>query len=190
MKRQHLMMSPITGSLLVAWLLFFAPGAKAGGKHHQPFPKPEPPLRVEVLSLPPIDGPIGGAAQLDLNTLGTPITEILDRAEGLPPNATDSETFEIPEGHYLILDYVGVRANLDRFPPEDLRLALFMRADRFSAPIGFAEVIGHEVFATVPMSIVVEGHLKFALLGSLASALPTSVRYSIGGRLVPAPAAE
>jgi hypothetical protein len=189
MKRQHLMVSLIAGSLLVAWLSFLAPSARAGGKHH-PHPKPEPPLRVEVLSLPPIDAPVGGAAQLDLNTLGTPITAILDRAEGLPANATDSETFEIPEGHYLILDYVGVRANLDRFPPEDLRLALFMSADRFSAPIGFAEVIGHEVFATVPMSIVVEGHLKFALLGSLASALPTSVRYSIGGRLVPAPAAE
>jgi hypothetical protein len=164
------MTRPFALALLLPALLA-AGAAHAGGNKR--------PVQVEVLSLP--------SGALEVGALGTPIGAIVDLAEGLPPGVTDSAPFAVPAGQQLILDQVGAFATFDRELPAGARFPLFLTGGGVQMPLGFGEAVGNQIHVAIPLSLVVSGSLNFAILGEFGGATVQFARYSLAGRLVPAP---
>ncbi|HSJ96332.1 MAG TPA: hypothetical protein VLC53_04630 [Myxococcota bacterium] len=163
------MKRPFAIVLLVPFL-FVAGGAAAGDEKR-------PPVEISVVS-----APVGA---LSVDGLGAPIGGIVDIRDGLPPGATDSDSFEIPDGQVLILDQVGAFATFDRDLPAGARFPLFLTGGGVQMPIGFGEAIGNEIHVAIPLSIVLRGNFNFAILGDFGGAIVQFARYSFAGRLVP-----
>jgi hypothetical protein len=122
-----------------------------------------------------------------VSEIGVPIGVTLDRQQGLPPVASDSEPFQVPSDQRLVLDHVGVRATFDPPLPEGGRYVLLMNAGGLAGmPIGFGEVVDGQILFSLPLALVVQGSVNFAILSSFSGAEVTSARYNVAGRLVPA----
>jgi hypothetical protein len=158
---------------LLAPLLLAAGGAAAGGPKRGAF-------EVAIVSAPP--------AEASVAALGTPIGAIVDRREGLPASATDSDSFEIPAGQQLIVDQVGAFATFDRELPAGARFPLFLVGSGVQMPIGFGEASGNQIHVAIPLAIALRsGSIHFAIVGSFGGANVEFARYSFAGRLVPEP---